>query len=282
MRILITGADGQLGTALQQALQSHDLVLAVWPQFDLLSDGAADFIVEARPDLVIHAAAYTDVDGAEREPAKALAVNAHGTERVARGAVKAGARLIYISTDYVFDGHKTTPYGETDAPNPLNAYGRSKLEGERRAAAQCADTLIVRTAWLYGRQGRNFVKTILERAVNGGELRIVNDQRGNPTYAPDLAAAITRLASREFRGILHATGGGDCSWFEFACAIVSEAGARVAVKPITSAESARPAVRPAYGVLSNRRLSQLGIELPPWREALSRFLHERRAVEVKI
>ena len=199
MRILITGADGQLGHELQRVLSRHQLVLGIWPEFDLLKPETHAFIVSTRPDVVIHAAAYTDVEGAEREPDVAMAVNGDGTGRVARAAAEVQARLICVSTDYVFDGLKGSPYEEGDAPNPLNAYGHSKLEGERQALVLCPGAVVVRTAWLYGPHGKNFVKTIIRRAKVESELRVVADQRGSPTHAGDLAAAIEKLLSHRIQ-----------------------------------------------------------------------------------
>ena len=278
MRILITGANGQLGHELQRVLRDHMLIRAVMPEFDLLKPDAESHILAARPDAVIHAAAYSDVDGAEREPSKAMAVNAEGTERVALAAYKAGARLIYLSTDYVFDGRKTSPYVETDEPNPLNIYGRSKLEGEQRSLACCPNTLIVRTAWLYGAQGRNFVNTVMRLASDQPALRVVADQRGCPTHAGDLAAALLRVLNTDIRGVVHAAGSGDCTWHEFACAIISLMGRSVPVCPITTAEAGREAPRPSYSVLANRVLAEGGITLPHWKDALTRYMTEIQAV----
>ncbi len=272
MRILITGANGQLGHELQRALKDHTLLLGIWPEFDVLKGVVEKQVLEAEAEVVIHTAAYTDVDGAERDPDNAMAINAVGTERVARAAAKSGSRLIYLSTDYVFDGKKSAPYGETDEPNPLNAYGRSKLEGERRALASCPNTLVVRTAWMYSAHGKNFVKTVMELAHAQPELRVVGDQRGCPTHAGDLAEAMARMLSLNLRGVIHATGAGDCTWHEFACAIVSLMGVPVTVHAITTAEAKRAAPRPAYAVLANRRLAKLGIVLPHWRDSLTRFM----------
>lgn len=281
MRILITGANGQLGRELQQVLKDHTLIHAVWPEFDLLKADVESQILAACPDVVFHTASYTDVDGAEREPGKAMAVNAEGTERVARATGKAGARLIYLSTDYVFDGRKNSPYVESDKPNPLNAYGRSKLEGEQRALAHCPNTLIVRSAWLYGAHGKNFVNTITRLACEQSALRVVADQRGCPTYAGDLAMALVRMLDTDLRGVVHATGSGDCSWHEFACAIVSLMGSRVPVYPITTAEAGRAALRPSYSVLANVTLAKAGITLSHWKETLTRYMSEQKKVEVK-
>lgn len=276
MRVVLTGADGQLGLELQQVLTGHEVVCLSWPSFDLLSPACEDQVREARPEVVIHAAAYTDVDGAEREPDQAMAVNALGTERVARAAAARGARLVYISTDYVFDGRKREPYEEADRPNPLNVYGKSKLEGERRALSVCPGALVVRTAWLYGIGGKNFVTTIARLAGERSELRVVADQRGCPTYARDLAPALASLLEADVQGVVHATGAGECTWHEFAAAIVSELGLSTKVTPITTAEANRLAPRPAYSALSNRRMSALGHSMPHWRDALRRFCDDSR------
>jgi dTDP-4-dehydrorhamnose reductase len=278
MRILITGASGQLGHELQQVLQDHQLTLLDVPGFDLTKPGVEASIADARPDIVIHAAAYTDVDGAEREPERAMAINAAGTERVAKGTATVGARLLYLSTDYVFDGRQGVPYRETDRPNPLNAYGRSKYEGERRALMHCPNTLIIRTAWLYGAHGKNFVKTIMRLASEQPELQVVSDQRGSPTHAGDLAIALAKLialnASNFEPRTLHLTGSGDCTWYEFAREIVSLMGLSARVVPISTAESNRAARRPLYAVLDNRVLAWHGIRLPHWKDALKRFISE--------
>ncbi|MBA2251741.1 MAG: dTDP-4-dehydrorhamnose reductase [Nitrospirales bacterium] len=276
MRIIITGADGQLGLELQHALKNETIIPFAWPAFDLLKPGAEEQIFAATPDVIIHTAAYTNVDKAEQEPDIAMAVNADGTERVARAADKVGARLIYISTDYVFDGTKDRPYEERDSTNPLGAYGRSKLEGELRALACCANTLVVRTAWLYSAHGANFVKTIMRLAREQRELRVVNDQHGCPTYAGDLAQALTRIVNLPIKGIAHAAGSGHCTWHELASAIVSLMGVPVEVFPISTKDAGRPALRPAYGVLGNRILAEAGIALPLWKDSLARFMLETR------
>jgi len=280
MRILITGAKGQLGTELQRVLKGHTLILRFWPDFDLLKPDAESQVVDARPEVLIHAAAYTDVECAESEPETAMAVNGEGTARMASAAVRCGARLFYISTDYVFDGTKRTPYEESDPPHPLNAYGWSKLEGERQALARCPDTLVVRTSWLYGPHGKNFVRTILERAAREPELAVVADQQGSPTYAGDLATALSRMLTMDLRGVVHASGTGSCSWYEFASAIVALAGLPAKVRPITTARSATRVNRPPYSVLANRVLAQRGITLPHWKDALTRFMKQVK-VEVQ-
>ena len=273
MRIVVTGAQGQLGTDLRRVLQQHQVTGLDLPGFDLTRQDCSKAIVDAAPEIVIHAGAHTDVDGAERAPALAMAVNADGTERVARAAAQAGARLIYVSTDYVFDGTGTRPYLETDSTNPASAYGASKCAGEQRALSCCENTLVVRTAWLYGLQGKNFVKTILQLAAERPSLRVVADQRGCPTYAEDLAGMISKLVAHPARGILHVTNDGHCTWHEFATEIVRLAGYRVPVEPITTTDMPRPAKRPAYSVLSAERLHQLGFTMPSWQDGLQRFMH---------
>ncbi|MDR4480014.1 MAG: dTDP-4-dehydrorhamnose reductase [Nitrospira sp.] len=278
MRIVITGAQGQLGTDLRQTLREHQLTLLDLPTFDLTQQDCGRVIVEAAPDVVIHAGAHTDVDGAERNPALAMAVNADGTERVARAAAQVGARLLSLSTDYVFDGQGTRPYVETDPANPLSAYGESKWVSEQRALACCENTLVVRTAWLYGLHGRNFVKTMLQLATERPCLKVVADQRGCPTFAEDLAAMIGKLVAHPSQGVLHVTNEGHCTWHEFATEIVRLSGYRVPVEPITTADMPRPAKRPAYSVLSADRLHQLGFSMPSWQDGLQRFMKALPAV----
>jgi dTDP-4-dehydrorhamnose reductase len=272
MRILITGANGQLGSALQRALTGEDLVLRDLPDFDLTIPACEDQIRDAGPAVIVHVGAYTNVDGAEREPERAAAVNVHGTTYVARAAAALHARLVYLSTDYVFDGTKTSPYREEDSPRPLNQYGRSKYEGERAVLSVCPNSVVVRTAWLYGHDGQNFVKTIMKLARERPLLEVVSDQRGCPTYADDLARAIKSLASSSAQGIYHVTNDGDASWFEFAQAIVRHVGLSTAVHPISTAQSGRPAKRPAYSVLDGERFAREFFPLPTWQDALARFM----------
>ena len=272
MRVVVTGAQGQLGTDLRHLLNGHQLTGLDLPAFDLTDPDCAAAIIEANPELVIHAGAYTDVDGAERNPALAMAVNAAGTERVAAAAAAVGARLMYISTDYVFDGLGTRPYVETDPTNPVNVYAESKRVGEMRALAGCQNALIIRTAWLYGNHGRNFVKTILQLATERPCLKVVADQRGCPTFSEDLAGMIANLAALPVQGILHVTNEGECTWHTFASEIVKLAGHHTPVEPIATADMPRPAKRPAYSVLSPSRLHQLGLRMPSWQDGLKRFV----------
>ncbi len=277
MRIFITGADGQLGSELRKVLRDETLILGIWPQFDLEQPDVARYVIEAGPDVVIHTAAYTNVDQAEREPDRAMRINADGTRRVAQAAAKVGAKLVYLSTDYVFDGRKRAPYVETDDPHPINVYGRSKLQGEREAFAHCPNTLVIRTSWLYGPTGKNFVKTIMQLAAEQPVLRVVADQRGCPTHAGDLAGALRRVLPLDLRGILHIAGDGECTWHEFACEIVSLVGVPAKVEPISTDDSGRPARRPAYSVLSCRRLNDAGVRMPHWKDALARFVSDVRS-----
>jgi dTDP-4-dehydrorhamnose reductase len=274
MRILITGAQGQLGHALQQALSGQDLILKDLPEFDLTRPDSESQIVAASPSAILHVGAYTNVDGAEREPNRAMLVNAQGTTLVARAAAMLNARLIYLSTDYVFDGTKTTPYLEEDMPHPINVYGQSKREGEIAALAGCPNTLVVRTAWLYGHAGNNFVKTIMKLAGEKPFLDVVGDQRGCPTNADDLALALKDLVKSDLRGICHVTNGGDCTWHEFAEAIVNRMDLSIPVRPITTAQAGRLARRPAYSVLASGRLAKVQVLLPHWQDALARFMKE--------
>jgi dTDP-4-dehydrorhamnose reductase len=277
MRILITGARGQLGHALQQTLSGEDLILKDLPEFDLTQSDSESQIVAARPSVILHAGGYTNVDGAEREPDRALAVNAQGTSFVARAAAALNARLIYVPTDYVFDGTKVTPYREEDVPHPINVYGQSKHEGEISALTGCSDTLVVRTAWLYGHAGNNFVKTIMRLASEKPFLEVVGDQRGCPTNADDLALVLKDLLTSDMRGICHVTNTGDCTWYEFAEAIVRLMDLSTPVRPITTAQAGRLAKRPAYSVLAQGRLGTIRTLLPPWQDALSRFMrHAQR------
>ena len=272
MRILLTGANGQLGQELQRVLTGEDVIPANRPDYELMDPTLSAKIAATRPDLVIHLAGYTDVDGCERDPETAYAVNAQGTRCVSEGAAKANARLIYLSTDYVFDGKKTEPYTERDPVNPLNVYGRSKLAGEEEAVKGCRRTLVLRTSWLYGVHGKNFVKTILSLAVTQPEVRVVEDQRGSPTYARHLAQVIAGLIRSDVTGVIHAGGEGECSRYEFAKAILQEAGLGCRVVPISTAESGRLALRPPYSALSTAFLHQHGLSLPPWREGVRQFL----------
>lgn len=280
MRIVVTGAKGQLGVEVTAALGgAHAVVGLDLPEWDMTGPDAPPRLAALGPDWVIHAAAATDVDGCERDPAFAERVNGHGTRQVAEGCRLAGAGMVYLSTDFVFDGAKGTPYLETDTPVPLSAYGRSKLSGEQAVQAIAPRWAIARTAWLFGVHGKNFVKTIVQAAATGKPLRVVNDQVGSPTYAKDLAGALAILVGRQLTGIYHLTNSGACSWFDFTREILAQSGfADTPLSPISSAELGRPARRPAYSVLAPAAWQAAGERpLRPWPEALTDMLAGWRA-----
>jgi dTDP-4-dehydrorhamnose reductase len=228
-----------------------------------------------RPDLVVHSAAYTKVDDCERNIEKAYQVNALGTRNVALAAQRVGAKLLYISTDYVFDGEKDKPYLEYDSPNPLNIYGKSKLAGEWYVQTLLLDFFIVRTSWLFGLNGQNFVKTILKLAKKDSALKVVKDQIGSPTYAFDLAQKVSELVETSLYGVYHITNQGTCSWFEFAQKILELSGVEKEITPVSSEEFPRPAKRPKYAVLKNFVLEKSGFSLlRSWEEALAELLKQ--------
>jgi dTDP-4-dehydrorhamnose reductase len=271
VRILLTGAGGQLGHDLQETLKAHDLRPFDHAGLDIADrDAVLRAVQQARPGWIINAAAFNDVDGAETRTETAFAVNGAGPGHLAEAAAAVGASIVHISTDYVFDGTKGTPYTEDDAPNPTSVYARSKYEGERRVLESGAAACVLRTAWLYGVHGKNFVKAILAAAARGGTLRVVADQVGSPTATADLAQAIAQLLQTPARGLFHVANAGACSRFEFAQAIVKGS---VEVLPITTAEAARPALRPANSSLVSVRWLQVGLlPLRSWRLALDNFL----------
>jgi dTDP-4-dehydrorhamnose reductase len=232
-------------------------------------------VKETSPDWVVLAAAYTDVDGCESNRDLAFAVNRDGALNVARAAQVIGARLLFLSSDYVFDGKKTSPYETGDRRNPQSVYGRTKAEAEIRLLVSNPDCCIVRTSWLFGIGGKCFPDTILKLAASRPAIDVVDDQRGSPTYAEDLARVIIQLCRKNAHGIVHATGAGDCTWFEFAQEIVRQAELPAMVRPVSSTQMARPAPRPAYSVLSPASLNSFGIEMPSWRDALQRYLKAR-------
>jgi len=276
MRCLVTGANGLLGSELVAYLRGEGEEVVAWdlPEHDVTSvESTINGIHGVRPEVVFHLAAWTDVDGCEKDPARALSVNSQGTWAVALAAAEVGCKLVYLSTDYVFDGRKKRPYRENDRPNPLSVYGRTKLMGEQAVARNCGRRFIVRTSWLFGRQGRNFVDTIRRKARETAILEVVSDQVGSPTYAVDLCAPLWQLACSEHYGVYHLTNSGHCSWFEFAQEIVRLTGAQCQVRPITTAACGRPAPRPPFSVLENRNFRRrFGRQLRPWQEALKEYL----------
>jgi len=270
VRILVTGAGGQLGSALPRALAGHDVTAsghAALDIRDLASVRAA--VVAQRPELVINAAAYNAVDAAETDPEGAAAVNETGPRNLAVATAETGAALLHVSTDYVFDGRASTPYDEDATPDPQSAYGRSKLAGENAVRAANPRHFIVRTAWVYAAAGKNFPLTMLGLAKKAG-VRVVNDQTGSPTYAPHLAEGIARLlAAGAAHGTYHMAGSGAATWYELTVALFERLGVAASVTPVTTAEFPRPAPRPRYSVLATAREPR--IELPPWREGLDAF-----------
>jgi dTDP-4-dehydrorhamnose reductase len=269
-RVLITGAGGQLGRALREAFADDEVVALGRADWDV-SNPPSDTVSQGAFDLVLHAAAWTDVDGAEADPQAAAAVNIGGVANVAA----LGAPLVHFSTDYVFDGRKEEPYVESDGPNPLSAYGRTKLHGE---AAAGGDAWIVRSSWLFGPTGHNFLRTMLRLGRERDEVAVVDDQRGSPTYVGHLAAAVRELVDADRpRGIWHLAAAGECSWADFAEAIFEEAGLDCTVRRIISAELARPAPRPARSTLRSERPDAPA--LPHWREGLRACLDAFRPTD---
>jgi dTDP-4-dehydrorhamnose reductase len=288
MRIAVTGKNGQVARALAQAgpLLGVEIIAVGRPELDLAAPETVRVALNAAaPDVVVNAAAYTAVDQAEREPERADAINRVGAGAVAEVARALGAPVIHLSTDYVFDGTKTSAYVEEDLAGPAGTYGASKLAGEQAVAAATADHLIIRTSWVYAPYGKNFVRTMLALAKNRDEVRVVDDQYGCPTYAPDMAVAIIRIARNlsgnpsdpRLRGIFHLAGRGETSWAGFASAIFAFLAAKglrsPALTPIVSADYPTPARRPPNSRLDCRKVAAVhGIELPLWRDSLGNCL----------
>jgi dTDP-4-dehydrorhamnose reductase len=278
-RILVVGANGMLGRDLMGILQvsfSRDEVVG-WDieEIDIRKeDDTVAKIEELRPEVVIHLAGYTDVDGCESDKERAFAVNADGARHVALAASTCRSKMVYLSTDYIFDGDKREPYSETDTPRPLNVYGHSKLRGEQSVQKLAEDFLIIRTQWLYGPFGKNFVDSILRQAGEKKTLSIVDDQTGSPTYTVDLAKAICGLIQFNARGIFNVANSDFCTWYTFGQAILKLSGVnQVRVIPISSKDLGRPAARPSYSVLNCRKLkTETGLTMRPWSEALKDYL----------
>lgn len=282
MRVLVMGARGMLGTDLLNEWQSDELIPAGSVEADLRQvDAVEKFIRKVHPDWIILAAAYTDVDGCERNPEQAFAVNAIGVENVARAAQAISARVFLVSTDYVFDGNATAPYEAGDPVAPVNVYGASKAAGEAALRKHHSQWCIGRTSWLFGVHGPSFPEKIIRAAETRPQLSVVNDQTGSPTYTRDLAGAIRDLVQKDARGITHITNEGFCSWFDFAREILARSGrASIPVLPISTAQSDRAARRPRYSVLSPASLHAYGLRLRPWQAALQAFLQERSSSAV--
>lgn len=277
--ILITGADGQLGRDCQDVLSAGYQVTAVdIGQLDIADARAVKKAVNRfKPDILINCAAFTRVDDCENQFTEAWEANSEGPANLARASAASGTRLVHISTDYVFDGKKPVPeaYTETDAPNPLSVYGSTKLAGEERVLEACADALVLRTAWLYGDGGKNFIRSILGRLVNEPQTRltIVNDQYGSPTWSRRLALQIERLLKTRARGLYHATAEGYCTWYELAREMCEMTGLSGRIDPCTTADYPTPAVRPQNSILENKRLkSETLNQMADWREDLRGFL----------
>jgi len=275
LRILVTGANGQLGREIARQGHEHELVLTDVDTLDI-TDGKSvmNFFRDIKPQAVIHCAAYTNVDGAESAADGAFRVNVIGAQNMAAGCLETGARMVYVSTDYVFDGQTNALYREFDVVNPQTVYGRTKWQGEEMVRQILGRHFIVRTAWLYG-DGNNFVRTMLRLANEQDSLRVVSDQVGTPTSTVDLSWTIFRLLASDAFGTYHATCQGQCSWYEFACEIFRQAGKSVGVVPVTTAEFVRPAKRPAYSVLDNHMLRMtVGDPMREWTKALQDYLRQ--------
>jgi len=276
MRVIIFGATGLLGKALMREWKQDQVTALSSKDADIRDPNQVVAAVQrSRPDWIVLAAAYTDVDGCESNRELAFAVNCQGAVNVAQAAKESGSRLLFLSTDYVFDGLSTTPY-ETDHPRtPRSVYGRSKADAEVQILQVLPNCCIVRTSWLFGIGGKCFPDTILKLAAGRPQIDVVEDQRGSPTHAPDLARAIVQLCHHNASGIVHVTNTGDCTWYDFARATVAGAGLATNIRPTTSDKFVRPAERPKYSVLSPKSREQYGITMPSWQDALQNYLSAR-------
>lgn len=283
-KILVTGCNGQLGSCLRRELMRESGVEVTYTDYEELDitnrEAVSRFLSDHKFDYIVNCAAYTAVDKAETDAIKAAALNTGAVGNLAEGAVRSGARVIQISTDYVFSGQHFRPYEENDEPYPQGIYGRTKLEGEALLTSFCQNAMIIRTAWLYSEFGNNFVKTMLRLADERPELSVVCDQIGTPTYAGDLAKVIHQLimSDKWVAGIYHYTNEGVTSWYDFAKAIFEIAGKEVSVKPVPSSAYPTPAKRPLYSVLSKNKIKNTyGIEIPYWRDSLKLMLSKLNA-----
>jgi dTDP-4-dehydrorhamnose reductase len=275
MKILIVGSNGMLGHDLVDVLdENHELILTTSKILDITDkQKTIDFIVDNKPDIVINSAAYTDVDGCEENQDLAFSVNGDGVRNLALGCSEVDCPLVHVSTDYVFNGENTRPWVEDDEIGPISVYGKSKLKGEEAILEILDKFFIIRTAWLYGYNGKNFPKTMLELAENHSEITVVYDEVGSPTYTPDLAEAISELIETDYYGIYHITNSESCSWCEFAKYIFEVAGKDVKVIPVTASEFARAAPRPSYSVLENKKWADNGFEpLRSYKEAIKDYI----------
>lgn len=279
MKILVTGAKGQLGREItRQFAAEHELILTDIDNLDITNHQQVHTMFkEVKPQAVIHCAAYTNVDGAEKDFDGAYKVNVVGSQNLAAACLEQQARMVYVSTDYVFDGESKQPYREYNETNPMSVYGKTKLIGEQMVSRILGRHYIVRTAWLYG-DGNNFVRTMLKLAGEKDKLQVVNDQIGSPTYTKDLAVSIFRLLATDAYGTYHASCNGSCSWYDFACKIFALSGVSIPVEPVATEMFPRPARRPQHSVLENYMLSMtIGDTMRTWEEALADYLeHEKR------
>lgn len=277
MKALILGASGLLGQALRREWSGDEVIGLSVEDVDIRDAAKVRAAIEKiKPECIVLAAAYTDVDGCESNQELAFAVNRDGAVNVAEAAKRIGARVLFLSSDYVFDGTKTSAYETSDPRNPQSVYGRSKAEAEVKLLDVLPTCCIVRTAWMFGTGGKCFPDTILKLAGSRPALDVVDDQRGCPTYSIDLARAIPQLCRKGASGIVHATNAGSSSWYEFAREIIRQSGLQTKIRPITAQQMPRPAKRPAYSVLSPASLNSFGIKMPSWQDAVSRYLEERK------
>jgi dTDP-4-dehydrorhamnose reductase len=273
MRVTLFGASGLLGKEIVRAFEGEELTALASKDADIRDQTQVSRVIsDSQPEWIILSAAYTNVDGCESNRELAFAVNYDGAIHVANAARQTHCRLIFLSTDYVFDGTKKSPYETDDARNPINVYGDAKAQAETRLLEILPGVCIVRTSWLFGHGGKCFPETILKLASERPQISVVNDQRGSPTFTRDLASALLELCRKQAKGIVHATNAGDCTWYEFAKEIVQRAGLRTEVKPVTTAEFPRPARRPENSVLSPASLHAYGVQMPDWKDALGRYM----------
>ncbi len=274
-KIVIFGSNGMLGSAAVEVFsRKFEIIAHDIDSVDICDNAAVEEVIASKkPSLILNCAAYTDVDGCEKNRETAFRVNAEGPRNIAVNSSKYGARVIHISTDYIFDGQKNTPYTETDTPSPINVYGSSKLEGEKNVMSHAKDSLIIRTSWLYGPSGKNFVSTLTNLPKNESVLKVISDQKGKPTYTYDLAEAILNAVEKQLKGVVNICNSGECSWYEFAVEIFNLLERRIDVKPVSSEEYKMPASRPKNSVLSMEKYEYaVGFKMRSWEEALKDYL----------
>jgi dTDP-4-dehydrorhamnose reductase len=280
VKVLVTGANGQLGREVVRLFEEagHDVLPMGHSELDITKcSKVLERLAELRPEVVIHSAAYTSVDQAESDIEGAFLVNAYGTRNVAVASEAIGAKLVYISTDYVFNGESHLPYNEFDEPSPLGIYGKSKFAGEQFVRELHSRFFIVRTSWVFGEDGSNFVKTILKLAQTQPQLKVVNDQQGSPTYSVDLVKCLLVIIETNKYGTYHVSNAGKCTWYEFAKSIFEKTGITIDVVPVTTEAFPRPAKRPKNSAFDHMalRLNEFA-ELPTWQDALNRYLNDKK------